>query len=405
MERLTLPEPGRTLWASVYDTLRQTFPGQPHQPGFALTGGTLLAARFAHRQSTDIDIKVMSQSGLEALAPHTGAGTILDKAMRAHGGNLVAAFDNQRVYRFDNGTVDISAGPLFPIDSPKVASVDGLSAQVADNAQIMAMKTYYRGARAPVRDVIDLLVTSELDPDAARLAVNILPAPQLSAFHADMLSRDKEFAALARKDARLNLEAQWEHCLDTPGLLAACVVEGLAARKVSVSFDPRGAQLSVHNLGKIVEHPPTRDLDELTGLRILHGAWPREAPAAQIEHHSQRASLVDALAGKRVEPMVVKTVQFPRDRERERDRARFGTCPSGDGNVMRLHHGDARTPERDRAAALNRAYLRCERYPQCKISRGLSSEERALLTREFNLRRHERAREHANKQDTDRRNR
>ena len=57
MKKLTLPEPARQLWLATRDIL--TTLESPSKPWIAhLGGGTVIAARLKHRQSTDIDIMI-----------------------------------------------------------------------------------------------------------------------------------------------------------------------------------------------------------------------------------------------------------------------------------------------------------------------------------------------------------
>ena len=65
-----LPSPARTLWdraAHVLDRALTQF--RNPQPAWHLGGGTLLAARWNHRSSTDIDLTVPAGAGIETLYP------------------------------------------------------------------------------------------------------------------------------------------------------------------------------------------------------------------------------------------------------------------------------------------------------------------------------------------------
>ena len=65
MENLTLPEPAASLWASKRQIVHAIPPEmfqntiQPH-----IGGGTILAARWRHRLSTDIDILLPGRNTL-----------------------------------------------------------------------------------------------------------------------------------------------------------------------------------------------------------------------------------------------------------------------------------------------------------------------------------------------------
>ena len=68
-ENLVLPEPGRQLLHAGYPILTQWLPERPGEAGFIIGGGTMLAARWHHRSSKDIDVKVNNGIGY-GLARH-----------------------------------------------------------------------------------------------------------------------------------------------------------------------------------------------------------------------------------------------------------------------------------------------------------------------------------------------
>ena len=56
-ETLRLPEPARTLWIRIRDPLKTALvPRAGAEPQMKLGGGTILAARWRHRKSRDIDV-------------------------------------------------------------------------------------------------------------------------------------------------------------------------------------------------------------------------------------------------------------------------------------------------------------------------------------------------------------
>ena len=65
METLRLPEPAGTLWRRCRSVIEACFGNETRDDGgFVLTGGTILAARFDHRTSTDIDVLITSCDSL-----------------------------------------------------------------------------------------------------------------------------------------------------------------------------------------------------------------------------------------------------------------------------------------------------------------------------------------------------
>lgn len=64
---LTLPEPAAGLWKASRDALSELMPEEGTWERH-LGGGTILAARWDHRESTDIDIVMRSVFSLDGLA-------------------------------------------------------------------------------------------------------------------------------------------------------------------------------------------------------------------------------------------------------------------------------------------------------------------------------------------------
>ncbi len=58
MNELTLPRPAAEVWAATRDVIHRIGPTGENEPVIPphLGGGTVLAARWRHRMSTDIDV-------------------------------------------------------------------------------------------------------------------------------------------------------------------------------------------------------------------------------------------------------------------------------------------------------------------------------------------------------------
>ena len=69
---LDLPEPARTLLGTTFETINNALAGVlPEGQEWRLGGGSLLAARWRHRRSTDVDIFLPESSGIAALDPRS----------------------------------------------------------------------------------------------------------------------------------------------------------------------------------------------------------------------------------------------------------------------------------------------------------------------------------------------
>lgn len=69
---LALPPPAETLWQAVSETVREELRSMgDRQTQYAIGGGSILAARWKHRDSYDIDLVVQPDTPLAA-----GAGRL-----------------------------------------------------------------------------------------------------------------------------------------------------------------------------------------------------------------------------------------------------------------------------------------------------------------------------------------
>ena len=188
LETLQLPEPAKTLLAAAYETMDAALAEiVPAGQRWRLGGGTLLAARWRHRRSTDLDIFVPSDSGIATLDPRWNPDFI--NAMRRIGATAVDVVTNSLKFSFPSGRVEITQLDPVP-DLPVLPAVaDGRELAVYDNACVLTGKLHGRGARLPARDVFDVAVARHEDPDALRTAVNYID-PNLRTEIVHMLRAD-----------------------------------------------------------------------------------------------------------------------------------------------------------------------------------------------------------------------
>jgi len=72
--------------------------------------------------------------------------------------------------QFDEGEVDFVAAPNLLDDAWEMWSIDGHPVRVEKAAEIIAKKMYYRGNRATARDLFDLALVIEREPESLRQA-------------------------------------------------------------------------------------------------------------------------------------------------------------------------------------------------------------------------------------------
>ena len=201
MERLDLPEPARTLLRQVKAALDEwVTPVCPEEAPWRIGGGTLLAARWGHRLSTDIDIFLDERSGLGALNPRRDMG--FTRAMEDAGAERLSVEDRSLKYQFRAGRVEIAQLDPRPKVGHEIARVEGWRIPALRNTQILTGKLGGRGLRSPVRDIFDIAVAGRKDPDALEEAVNLLGRDSIR----EIATKWETGTANYRTDAAENLE-------------------------------------------------------------------------------------------------------------------------------------------------------------------------------------------------------
>ena len=122
-------------------------------------GGTVLMRRYRHRFSKDVDIFIPDPQYLGYLSPrlNDAAGEMTDHYVEQA---------NFLKLRFPEGEIDfIASAPLTR--NPSAAEVIfGREVQVETSTEIVAKKLWHRGDRIAARDILDLALVAESEPDA-----------------------------------------------------------------------------------------------------------------------------------------------------------------------------------------------------------------------------------------------
>lgn len=173
MERLRLRDPVSSLWnehrAALWAAVGASG-GSGAEP--VLGGGSVLAARWRHRESTDLDLRLVDRTDVEDLRP----GNAHDLA-RLVGGFCVEDGRTHLTVLVGAGRIDVKAEALFLSGDETRCFVDGVEAAVESNAQILRGK-FERAlvhGQSVVRDVYDVITAETQDPAALAVAVNVLP--------------------------------------------------------------------------------------------------------------------------------------------------------------------------------------------------------------------------------------
>ena len=134
---------------------------------WSVGGGTMLMRRHHHRFSKDIDIFVPDPQYLAYLTPRLN-----DKA-EALTTNYIEQANSLKLV-FPEGEIDfIASAPLT--DQPFVnEELFGRQVQVETSAEIVAKKVWHRGVEFTARDIFDLAMVTEKEPEALWVIAPIL---------------------------------------------------------------------------------------------------------------------------------------------------------------------------------------------------------------------------------------
>ena len=235
VEHLTLPEPAASLFRRTREAL-ETHVGRhtPNGEGIRLTGGTVLAARWGHRRSDDIDITYDP----ETETAHFDA--TLRPALEAVGGRSLAWGEWSRI-EFGDNHIDLLKAEPQPAVGQGRALIDGGPVTVLTNTQIINAKLHNRSLDPPVRDVYDIAVCGIEDPGGLERSANGVYAATMDATILVWKMHQAEHADRARDELH-EVPERFEPVRRDPALYAIHAAEQALYRRVTITCD-RGTVL------------------------------------------------------------------------------------------------------------------------------------------------------------------
>lgn len=165
-ETLDLPEPARSLFRKTRVALETHVSAYAADgEGYKLGGGTILAVRWKHRRSNDIDVLFHPDTRTSHFEAELG------KALEQAGGAPLGWGECSRI-EFGESHLDLLKGEPTPSVGHQSASVDGSPVTVLTNVQILNGKLGYRALDPPTRDVYDIAVCGIEDPESLEIVLN-----------------------------------------------------------------------------------------------------------------------------------------------------------------------------------------------------------------------------------------
>ena len=130
-------------------------------------GGTVLMRRYRHRFSKVIDIFIPSPQYLNYLSPH------LNDTAEAMTGDYTLQAGYLKL-QFPEGEIDFVVSAPLTLDPVTAETIFDREVMVETSVEIVAKKVWHRGDRFRARDIFDLALIAEKEPEALKSIAPIL---------------------------------------------------------------------------------------------------------------------------------------------------------------------------------------------------------------------------------------
>jgi len=229
MPSIVLPTPAQNIWPRIQPILEGIagFLDSSTVDLFSLGGGTVLAALWKHRQSTDIDMLARKGSNVRELLENDYYSDFVNQCISSGASEVLFIPGTKTVtLQFPEGTWDLTEAEPFIKDEETPAEVGGLTVNVLSISQILSGKLIGRGFNRPPRDVFDIAVCSMLDPRSLDAALQRFEKSNMSM---EMLIEDIRVSSPKyRLEAPAKIiapDSQWEKLLSSAPTVMADYIE------------------------------------------------------------------------------------------------------------------------------------------------------------------------------------
>jgi hypothetical protein len=242
-KELLLPPHARVLWRHVRPDLPQVLHDLLREKRrWTIGDGTVLAAQWNHRTSTDIDLKIERDAILGSLHPKRNPK--ITAWARDAGATRIEGNQNQLIISFGASRLDIFCGTSKPLHARHSRLIDGREEHVQNNSQILYGKIQGRGPTAPVRDLYDIAVVRIVDRNSLEHAVNCVQRDRLERIASRWEALENRYREAASKRLR-GIPEQYHDISKNPAATAATAVLDCRYRRLEIERTVSGFTIEV----------------------------------------------------------------------------------------------------------------------------------------------------------------
>jgi hypothetical protein len=195
-----------SLFPHAFTLMREVEEHGGIEPFWTFGGGTVLMLRYQHRLSRDIDLFVPDPQYLGFITPR------LSSVAESIAPDYVEQANYVRLV-LEAGEIDVVAASNLTEHSYEVWEIMGRPVNVETAAEIVAKKLYHRGYAGTARDLFDLAVVIEAEPEALRTASRFL-VKHADAFIRTVKARPQLMNEQFARIMRLNYRRSYDECVE-----------------------------------------------------------------------------------------------------------------------------------------------------------------------------------------------
>ena len=240
-EELRLPAPAAALLEKTQAILdAHVTPHTPGGEGWKLGGGTVLAARWHHRESFDLDIQIHPET--ERAHLELKRNPDLWRKMYAAGATRIDMEATPTIFFGKEGRIEFVEARPIPREGHRAVQLPSGRAVLLASSQILAGKLVHRGQAAPVRDLYDLAIGRTADPKATAIAVNALTLGEVRTAAASWTRRERAYQKEAGEELQ-GVPPEYTEIAENPAPHARETLRN--ARYVAISVEVRKSGIVV----------------------------------------------------------------------------------------------------------------------------------------------------------------